>query len=149
MSHVFNFHRYTIALLSVIAFILSLTVVTSATAQAVVVIANKNFGSSDISAEDLAAVFLGKKSTWSSGEDAVFVVYDDEQAQENFMVRYLQKKPSQFKSYWKKQVFTGKGRMPKYLKSKEDVLQFVENNPGAVSFLPEAAEGAVKILNIR
>ncbi len=149
MNQIIYFCRYALALLSVAALILPLTAATPAAAQDVVVIANKNLGSSDISAEDLAAIFLGKKSTWDSGEDAVFVVFDDEQAQESFMVKYLQKQPSQFKSYWKKLVFTGKGRMPKYLSSQAEVLQFVENTPGAVSFLPEATGGSVKILNVK
>lgn len=136
-------------LIFVSAVCLFLSVSSHAAAQDVVVVVNNSMGTDSVSAEDITAIFLGKKSTWDSGEPVVFAIFDDAEAQSTFMKEYLQKNPSQFKNYWKKIVFTGKGRMPKYLKSESEVQEFVNAYPGGISFLPAASQKAVKVLNVK
>jgi hypothetical protein len=53
---------------------------------------------------------------------------------QRFLKDYVRKTPFQFKNYWKKQVFTGKGRMPKAFKQIEDEINFIANTEGAISF---------------
>lgn len=148
MNHHIYSRRRIAAVLAVGIFILLLPCAMPAAAQDVVVIVNKGLRVNTVSKEDIAAVFTGKKTTWASGEVVAFVIYDDEDTQKNFFSTYIQKNPSQFKNYWKKRVFTGKGRMPKYVKSKDEVLEFVKTNPGGISFLPASDESVVKILNV-
>lgn len=149
MSHTIHSHVRIIALVFAVVFCLLPASTARAASQDFVVVVNKNLGVENVSVEDIAAIFLGKKISWASGEDVVFAVYDDENIQNDFFKAYIRKNSSQFKSYWKKMVFTGKGRMPKFLKSEQDVLEFVNAYPGAISFLPAPGQGSVKVLNVK
>jgi hypothetical protein len=62
---------------------------------------------------------------------------------------YTQKTPSQFKSYWKKLVFTGKGSAPKSFHTDAEVIRYVAETPGAISYISsETRPENVKILKI-
>jgi len=78
----------------------------------------------------------------------VFAVLDDPEVQGHFFKQHVHKTPSQFNSYWKKMVFTGKASMPEYLKSPDEVMTFVSSHPGGISFIPAPSGDKVKILNI-
>jgi hypothetical protein len=142
------FGKRFIGMLSTIAFFLLPALSISAAAQDYVVVTNKKMGISSISSSDLEAVFTGKKMFWDSGEKVVFAVYDNLDLQSSFFKQHVHKTPSQFNSYWKKMVFTGKANMPEYLNSPDEVMAFVSNHPGGISFIPAPGGDKVKILNI-
>lgn len=119
-----------------------------AAAQEFMVIVNKSLSATSVSSDDVGNIFLGKKSTWNSGEKVFIAIYDDKEIQTDFLKRFVRKTPTQFRTYWKKMVFTGKGSMPQYLKTTEDVLAFIEKHPGAISFIPVSAAD-VKTLTIK
>jgi hypothetical protein len=52
----------------------------------------------------------------------------------DFLKQWVGMTPSQFKNHWRKQVFTGKGRMPRRFKSNATQLSFVDNTPGAIGY---------------
>ena len=64
--------------------------------------------------------------------------------------KILRKTIFQYTNYWKKQVFTGKGRMPKLLKTNEAVIEYITNTKGAISFVRAAdvSTDTVKIIAI-
>jgi hypothetical protein len=56
----------------------------------------------------------------------------------------------QISSYWQVLVFSGRDVPPRTLKSDADVLQFVQDNPGAVGYVSEGAPLAgVKTITVR
>lgn len=120
-----------------------------AVAQDYVVVANKDLGLTCITSADLFAVFTGKKRFWDSGEKVTFALFDGGDLQDRFLKEQVHKTPSQFKNYWTKMVFTGKGSMPEYLKTVDAVLTFVNAAPGAISFVPAPGGNNVKILTIQ
>lgn len=98
-------------------------------------------------AEEIREIFLGRKTRWDSGDGITFVVLKDGDVHTEFMRRIVQKTPSQFQTYWRKMVFTGKGRAPESFESPEAMAQFVAATPGAIGYVPSAAsaDGTRKI----
>lgn len=65
-----------------------------------------------------------------------------------FLKQYIGKTQPQFRNYWRKKVFTGKGRAPKKNDSSEAMIQFVTENSGAIGYIPkESFNDSVKNLS--
>ncbi len=86
--------------------------------------------------DEVQQIFLGRKTRWSDDSSITFLLYNHDPILEQFLKTYIKKTPFQYKNFWKKQVFTGKGRMPKAFKQLEGVLEFVAATEGAMSFVP-------------
>jgi ABC-type phosphate transport system substrate-binding protein len=87
--------------------------------------------------DEIKEIFLGKKTRWKDNSTIFFVVLTDDAVYPTFLKDYVGKTTFQYVNYWKQQVFTGKGRMPKSFANSKDVMQFVADTPGAISFIPE------------
>ena len=96
----------------------------------IVLIGNADIEDS-LTSEDVKQIFLGRKTRWHDDSTITFVLFNDNTATPIFLKEYVKKTPFQYKNFWKKQVFTGKGRMPKSFKHPEDVI---EPGPGPVYF---------------
>ncbi|MBU1054462.1 MAG: hypothetical protein KKC46_11625 [Proteobacteria bacterium] len=114
------------------------------------IIANKNVSISYISPDMLKDIFLGKKNTWDNGASIYFVTLDSGQPHDDFLKTYLQKSNAQFNNYWKKQVFTGQGSMPKTFSSDKAMIDFVAGTNGAIGYVSGTADtGTVKIITVK
>ncbi len=51
------------------------------------------------------------------------------------MKNYVGKSFDQFNNYWKQQVFTGNGQMPKAFDNVKDLVDYVSKTDGAVGYL--------------
>lgn len=102
-----------------------------------VVIGNKNIPESTLSENDVKEIFLGRKIQWSNHEKITFVLLKSGDFHEQFIEKYTGRSAKQFMMYWKRRVFTGKGRMPKSFENPEELRQFVAETEGAVGYLPE------------
>lgn len=117
-------------------------------AQDVKVIANKGVPDSSIDADVVKDIFLGKKSSWSDGSAIEFVTLKSGSAHDVFLKAYLKKSARQFSTYWKKQVFTGKGSMPKSFASEGELVSYVAGKRGVVGYISGAADTAsVKVVS--
>ena len=105
----------------------------------VVVIANKNVPESQLTKDEVKAIFLGEKTKWSNDTKVTFVVLKTPEDQEKFMRDYVGKSPSQFNNFWKQQVFTGKGRMPESFEDVKAVLDYVAKTDGAIAYISSNA----------
>lgn len=66
---------------------------------------------------------------------------------ERFTQDVVRKTPSQLKSYWNQQIFSGKGVPPPEVDSVEDVIAYVLEHPGAVGYVPASADpGRAKVV---
>ena len=101
-----------------------------------VIITHQNVTDS-LKKDEIKEIFLGKKTRWKDNSAILFVVLTDDTVYLTFLKDYVGKTIFQYVNYWKQQVFTGKGRMPKSFANSKDVMQFVADTPGAISFVPE------------
>lgn len=87
--------------------------------------------------EDVKQIFLGKRTFWDQDRQITFVIFSKEGIFNAFLKVYIGKTMDQYKNYWKKQVFTGKGRMPKAFEQSSDLSAYIAETSGAIGFLPE------------
>lgn len=138
----------------VIGFLFTVVIMTAAdcaTATDIAVIVNKNVAQGSLSEDNLKAIYLGRMTAWQNGTKVEFVIMNDRlEIHEDFLKKYIGRSSAQFRNFWKKQVFTGKGRMPKQFDSEGKLLEYVSATDGAIGYVSaEAAKGSsVKILSI-
>jgi ABC-type phosphate transport system substrate-binding protein len=97
-----------------------------------VVIAGKDVGTAAITKEELANIFLGKKTIWDDGSRiAIGYMPIPADIADSFFDTLLGHGHQRFKKYWLKKVFAGYGIAPKLFKS----VEFVERNEGSIAFV--------------
>ncbi len=66
------------------------------------------------------------------------------------MSEYVKKSASSFKSFWKKLVFTGRGKMPKSVADDKAMVAYVASKPGAIGYVSATADiTGVKKLEVK
>lgn len=113
------------------------------------VVANPTIPESSLKASEVKDIFTGNKSTWGDNSKIVFVLLKEDGPLKEFLKAYVKKTPSQFKMYWKKKVFTGKGKMPKFFDSEAELLKYVAENKGAIGFIASGDTSGVKEITIQ
>lgn len=95
-------------------------------------------------------IFLGKTTRWGDHSKIHIAVLKDRDAHALFLKRYIRRTPSQWRGYWKKMVFTGKGIMPKSFDATGDSLTYIAATPGAIGYIDaDLLNDTVKVLNIK
>jgi hypothetical protein len=106
----------------------------AAGAQDVVLVANKGVKISEITNADLRAIFMGTKTRFADGSHAVPVTLKGGPAHEVFLKHYVGENPEEFRSQWRKVVFTGQGAMPRAFDSESALIEYVADTPGALGY---------------
>lgn len=115
----------------------------------VLIIANKDVPENSVSMNEIKNIFTGKKTRWSNNEKINFVLTGSDETHRQFLQTYIRRTPQQFSRYWKKQVFTGKGRKPRGFNAEEDVIEYVAGTPGAIGYIStDSISNKVKVLGI-
>src|SRR5215510_1684011 len=106
------------------------------------VIANPSVGASEISGDDLKAVFLAVKTS-VGGSQVEPVLGKSGRAHDAFLKTYLGKSDATLTAYFRGLVFTGKASMPKVCDTDADVVAYVAKTKGAVGYIGagSAAQG--------
>jgi hypothetical protein len=133
----------------VLFLLVSLACCRAASAQDVVLVANKDVQVSGIANSDLRAIFLGSKTRFSDGSHAVPVTLKGGPIHEVFLKNHLGESPEDFRAQWRKSVFTGQGAMPKACDSEAAMIEYVSATSGAVGYVsrvPPEDAGKVKLL---
>jgi ABC-type phosphate transport system substrate-binding protein len=119
----------------------------AAGAQDVVLVANKGVQISEITNADLRGIFTGTRTRFADGSHAVPVTLKGGPAHEVFLKNYVGEDPEEFRSEWRKLVFTGHGAMPKAFDSELGLIEYVASTPGAVGYVSRtSSQDGVKIL---
>jgi hypothetical protein len=119
----------------------------AAEAQDVVLVANRGVQISAITNADLRAIFMGTRTRFPDGSHAVPVTLKGGAAHEVFLKNYLGEGPQEFRSQWRKLVFTGQGAMPKAFDSESALIEYVAVTPGAVGYASRiSSQDQVKLL---
>ena len=141
--------RNTFRMLAVVA-VLAITA-TRASAQGFKVIANPGVATSDISAADLARIFVKQSSKFPDGGAAVPVDQGKASAaRASFSTKVHGKSVNAVDSYWQQQIFSGKDVPPATKAGDDEVIAFVKATPGAVGYVSEAAAAeGVKVITVK
>lgn len=114
-----------------------------------ILIANSGNGVAKVSKKTLKKMLLGKGKKWKGGEKVVLGTLAGGTIHEKFIKKFAGKTAKQFTNYWRKMVFSGKGKMPKSFESEDDLIAFVAENDGALGYIDSAtAHDAVKEMPI-
>ena len=114
----------------------------------VVVICNKNVPVDSLDKKEIKKIYLGDKTRWSDDKKIIFVALDSGEEHKTFLKKYVGKSSSQFRNYWKKKVFTGKGKAPKSFRQMEGLLEYVAGTEGAIGYISsELTDDNVKIIS--
>ena len=116
----------------------------------VVIIANPAVKTSEISADDLRAVYLGMKTSLGDGSHLKPVLEKAGPVHDAFLKEYLRKTDFALQTYYRSLVFSGAGSMPTTLPSDADVVAYVKKNREAIGYVAagSVADG-VKSLRVR
>ena len=107
----------------------------AAGAQDVVLVANKGVHISEITNADLRAIFMGTRTRFADGAHAVPVILKGGPVHEVFLRNHVGESPEEFRSRWRKEIFTGHGAMPMAFDSELALIEYVAATPGAVGYV--------------
>jgi ABC-type phosphate transport system substrate-binding protein len=107
----------------------------AASAQDVVLVANKSVQITEIKEADLRAIFTGEKTRFADGSHAVPVTLKGGPVHEVFLRNHVGENPEEFRARWRKAVFTGQGAMPRAFDSESALIEYVSTTPGALGYV--------------
>jgi len=113
------------------------------------VIANPSVKIESISISEIKSVFLEERNSLHDGTHVEPVLSKGGPAHESFLKEYLDKNNDALQDYYRTLVFTGKGLMPKALRSDEEVAAYVAKTRGAIGYVSSTAPvDGVKTLTV-
>jgi len=101
-----------------------------------VVIVNTSNGVDQLSKDDVAKLFTKREQRWPNGQNVMPVdLTESSNVREQFTASVHGKSVSAIKSYWQRQIFSGRNVPPPELNSDADVVAFVRSNPSAIGYV--------------
>ena len=134
----------------IVLFFLTLLSIVKANEYSSIVIAHNSIPYDSLSKVEIKNIFLGNKTRWKNKKRIVIVIYSQAPNSNTFLKKYVGKTFIQYRNYWKKQIFTGKGNMPLTTNNITNILEFISKNEGTISFVPAntICPDNVKIISI-
>src|SRR5579864_295858 len=115
----------------------------------VLIVANVSLRASAISSTELREVFTGVRSRLDDGTRVIPVALKGGAAHEIFLRNHLGEGPDDFRTRWRKAVFTGEGAMLKEFGSESDLLRYVAATPGAIGYVSRIDKSdSVKVVEV-
>jgi ABC-type phosphate transport system substrate-binding protein len=126
----------------ILLIILAVTVAVAAAADepTFVVVAHGEVPVDAISTRELRRIYLGKSTRWEGGQAIRPVMLEGGPVLEAFVTEALDRTEESFSVYWKRMVFTGKGRPPLTFATVDELAFYVRMTPGAIGFLSADAD---------
>ncbi len=101
-----------------------------------VLIANPKISTSELSRNNVRAIFAMRTPQWSDGTPIqVFVLEDTNPLHISFCKHILGMFPYQLRRIWDRQVFSGTGVAPVTVKSITEMREKVSSTPGAIGYI--------------
>lgn len=143
------------ATLKIVALTLAGTLAASTTSIAaaqtnVKVIVNPDVEIANLSQAELARIYLGKKTFWDSGSRITPSLLNEKSPlTEAFLEDSVKKTVRQYRAYWKRHLFSGKGTAPRTFASSRQVANYVADNPGAIGVVDASfQDDRVKVVEL-
>ena len=114
----------------------------------IVVVVNKSSPVTQLNADQLEKIFLGKLNTFPDGGVAVPLDLPKGPVRDAFYARITGGKNSnQIKAYWSRVVFTSAGQPPREVDSPQETLGLVLRNPSHIGYMERShANQSVRIV---
>ena len=113
-----------------------------------IVIANSGLAADSLSADALKDVYSGKTKYWEGGQNIVIVVLKDKT--DAALQQASGMEASQFKTFWQRLAFSGRGTEPKKADDAAAVVAMVASTKGAIALVPtDTATTGVKKLEVK
>ena len=122
------------------AVIIGLSLCMSSVAFAGAVAVVNGGGQASISKKTLKKILLGKEKKWEDGSPIILVMLEGGDTHGAFVKKFAGKSAKQFTNYWRKMVFSGKGKMPQAFADEAALIAFVASTPGALGYATEGAD---------
>ena len=115
----------------------------------VAVIVHPSASVDSLTADEISRLFMGKSKSFPNGSPAIALNQDDGSATRDvFNQEICNKSPSQYKAYWSKLVFTGKGTPPKDSGDDAAVKALVAGNPKMIGYVDASVvDVSVKVIH--
>lgn len=120
-------------------------------AEDIVIITHKSVPADTLKEEDVKNIFIGKITSWSDNQKINFVTLpNDDDIHRAFLKKFVKRTPAQYSRFWKKQIFTGKGKTPKSFQTERDLLEYVASTVGAIGYVSTGQiTDDIKVLTIQ
>lgn len=114
---------------------------------AIAVIVNKS-SSAALDKEQISRIYLNLDKKLPDGKPIIPIAHSSSSALAGeFNQNVVGKSSSQYKAYWSKLIFTGKGTPPKEVDSDSEVIQLISNNPDLIGYIDKSSvTDSVKVI---
>jgi ABC-type phosphate transport system substrate-binding protein len=106
----------------------------------VVIITNKSIPAGTVDIDMVKKIYSGHVTKLKNNQTLVVTVMDGDDIHKEFLKQYVDKTESQFKTTWKKLVFTGEAPFPKVFKDMQSLIDFVSKTDGAIGYVDTSAK---------
>ena len=104
------------------------------------VILGNDIGMKSVSSSGLTSIYRGKYSTWPNRQGTILVLPSKKNPSAGSVALYLYKTSiTGMQKYWLSQVFQGRSNAPVFLDSDDEIIDYVEKNPGAIGIIRKTA----------
>ena len=111
-------------------------VIVASDIRADVIIANKDVVPGHVSRELLRSIFTLRSTHWQDKTAIqVFVMPDNHPLHRSFVKKHLCMLPYQLRMIWDRSAYSGMGRPPMLVESKEEMILMVETTRGAIGYI--------------
>lgn len=107
------------------------------------IIVNSGITIEALDRKEIAKFFVKRTTAWDGGESVVPVDQaPDSQVREVFSEAVHGRSVAAVKSFWQKQIFSGRNVPPPELSGDAAVVEFVKRTPGAIGYVSASADTA-------
>lgn len=118
--------------------------------QSIRIIAHPEFQPSELTIEEIRAIFLFRRTQSANGKQFQPIVRNGGAAHEQFCESFLEKTTLALDSFYRSRLFSGTGFAPRAFSSEAALQQHVARTKGAISYILESSPIAgVKVLIVR
>jgi len=133
--------------IAIAAIELALGLTSIATRADVVAVVGARSPITNLSKNEVMAIFLGKRTRFPDGSSAVPIDQSEgSAAREEFYSQYADMSAAQIKAFWSKIIFTGRGQPPKAVANAEEAKKLVATNPNAITYIDRTIDTSVKVV---
>jgi ABC-type phosphate transport system substrate-binding protein len=116
----------------------------------VVLIANNSVTADSISAAALKDIYIGRTMYWQDGQSVIITVLAGDAAADKALNEVSGMDASQFKTFWQRMVFSGRGHQPNKADDVAALVSLVSQTKGAVALVPaDAVLKGVKQIEVK
>jgi ABC-type phosphate transport system substrate-binding protein len=94
-------------------------------------------GVKELSLKEVKDIFKGRRTFWANGEEMLIGLPSSKAPHAELVASSIfGTTVNGMQKYWLSLVFQGRGKSPQFFSSPEEMMQWIQNNPGAIGIFP-------------